>query len=164
MDPMKKTQPTFLNNLLYEKLRSLAPHPVTLNKRSDHFPDQHVEVIHAEKPNFSYKELIMISIFCDFNRQMCLNDIYLTIKRWFPYYQQKSVGVTWQNSIRHNLSLNRCFKRLSPNDLGSHRHSTTKVPSRFLRHNVYFITRSLSGTWHIVIGTCHFHFAYYHYF
>lgn len=126
MDPMKKTQPTFLNNLLYEKLRSLAPHPVTLNKRSDHFPDQHVEVIHAEKPNFSYKELIMISIFCDFNRQMCLNDIYLTIKRWFPYYQQKSVGVTWQNSIRHNLSLNRCFKRLSPNDLGSHRHSTTK--------------------------------------
>eukprot|EP00092_Neocalanus_flemingeri_P017353 GFUD01018768.1.p1 GENE.GFUD01018768.1~~GFUD01018768.1.p1 ORF type:complete len:754 (+),score=168.65 GFUD01018768.1:140-2263(+) len=125
LQPVKKSQPTFLNNLLYDKLRSLAPHPVTLNKRPDNFLEKYEEV-YAEKPNFSYKELIMISIFCDFNRQMCLNDIYLTIKRWFPYYQQKAVGLTWQNSIRHNLSLNRCFKRLSPNDLGSHRHSATK--------------------------------------
>jgi hypothetical protein len=122
----RKIKPNFLNNLLQEKLKSLAPHPVTLNKRSENFLQQSERLIFSEKPNFSYKELIMISIFCDFNKQMCLNDIYLTIKKWFPYYQQKSVGVTWQNSIRHNLSLNRCFSRLSPNDLGNHRLSTTK--------------------------------------
>jgi len=120
------TKPTFLNNLLQEKLKSIAPHPVTLNRRPVNFLEQPEPLVHTEKPNFSYKELIMIAIFCDCNKQMCLNDIYLTIKRWFPYYQQKAVGVTWQNSIRHNLSLNRCFSRLSPNDLGNHRLSTTK--------------------------------------
>jgi len=125
LQPVQKSKPTFLNNLLYDKLKSLSPHPVTLNKRPENFQDNYQE-LYAEKPNFSYKELIMISIFCDYNRQMCLNDIYLTIKRWFPYYQQKSVGLTWQNSIRHNLSLNRCFKRRTQNDLGGHRHTTTK--------------------------------------
>ena len=67
-----------------------------------------------DKPNFSYKELIMIAIFCEPSLQVCLNDIYLTIKHWFPYYQQRSVGLTWQNSVRHNLSLNKCFRRLAP--------------------------------------------------
>ena len=51
----------------------------------------------------------MIAIFCEPSLQVCLNDIYLTIKHWFPYYQQRSVGLTWQNSVRHNLSLNKCF-------------------------------------------------------
>merc|ERR1719244_1392592 len=121
-----KAKPTFLNNLLQEKLKSLSPHPVTLNRRPVDFPE-HPEplLVHAEKPSFSYKELIMIAIFCDANKQMCLNDIYLTIKRWFPYFQQKAVGVTWQNSIRHNLSLNRCFKRLvHSSETGSQRSSS----------------------------------------
>jgi len=124
---LHKPKPTFLNNLLQEKLKSLSPHPVTLNRRPVDFPEQsEQQMVHLEKPNFSYKELIMIAIFCDFNKQMCLNDIYLTIKKWFPYYQQKAVGVTWQNSIRHNLSLNRCFSRLSPVEFGAHRLSTSK--------------------------------------
>merc|ERR1719228_559801 len=121
---VSSSKPTFLNSLLQNKLKTLSPQPVTLNKRPEKFPENFREEI-SEKPNFSYKELIMISISCDGNRQMCLNDIYLTIKRWFPYYQQKTVGLTWQNSIRHNLSLNRCFKRLTPTD-SHHRHSTTK--------------------------------------
>jgi len=147
LDLIKKTQPTFLNNLLYEKLKSLTPHPVTLNKRSDHFLEQHEVLTHCEKPNFSYKELIMISIFCDFNRQMCLNDIYLTIKRWFPYYQQKSVGVTWQNSIRHNLSLNRCFTRLSPNAADANMRANAHLPSNKYRpgQNGHLTTKG--GNW-----------------
>ena len=55
----------------------------------------------------------MISIFSDASQAMCLHDIYLTIQKWFPYFQQKEIGVTWQNSIRHNLSLNKCFQRLN---------------------------------------------------
>ena len=65
------------------------------------------------KPTFSYKELIMISIYSDPTQAMCLHDIYMTIQKWFPYFQQKEIGVTWQNSIRHNLSLNKCFQRLN---------------------------------------------------
>jgi len=120
-----KPQASFLNNLLYDKLKSLTPQPITLNKRQGNFLPELQEVIQAEKPSFSYKELIMIAICCDANKQMCLNDIYLTIKKWFPYYQQKAVGVTWQNSIRHNLSLNRCFKRLvHSSETGSQRSSS----------------------------------------
>ena len=88
-----------------------------------------------DKPNFSYKELIMIAIFCEPSLQVCLNDIYLTIKHWFPYYQQRSVGLTWQNSVRHNLSLNKCFRRLAPHlpqGLGPHR-TEVRTPSSKVR-------------------------------
>ena len=88
-------------------LQSLQPIPVA--------PQQtyHVNPQQYSKPTFSYKELIMISIFSDASQAMCLHDIYLTIQKWFPYFQQKEIGVTWQNSIRHNLSLNKCFQRLN---------------------------------------------------
>ena len=68
-----------------------------------------VEVSEYYKPCFSYKELIMLAIFSDPSGAICLNDIYMTIRKWFPYFRQRSIGLTWQNSIRHNLSLNDCL-------------------------------------------------------
>ena len=87
-------------------LQSLQPIPVPP-------PVYQVDPRQFSKPTFSYKELIMISIFSDPTQAMCLHDIYMTIQKWFPYFQQKEIGVTWQNSIRHNLSLNKCFQRLN---------------------------------------------------
>ena len=79
------------------------------------FEKDGVEVSEYSKPCFSYKELIMLAIFSDPSGAICLNDIYMTIRKWFPYFRQRSIGLTWQNSIRHNLSLNKCFWRLDNN-------------------------------------------------
>ncbi|CAF4692414.1 unnamed protein product, partial [Rotaria magnacalcarata] len=45
------------------------------------------------------------------DRQMTLSQIYNFISAQYPYYAANNRG--WQNSIRHNLSLNRYFIRLA---------------------------------------------------
>ncbi|CAG8445548.1 6491_t:CDS:2 [Ambispora gerdemannii] len=47
------------------------------------------------------------------DRKMTLNEIYTWITDNYPYYQrEEKSGSGWENSIRHNLSLNKAFKRL----------------------------------------------------
>ncbi|XP_071109520.1 forkhead box protein J3-like isoform X1 [Haliotis cracherodii] len=62
------------------------------------------------KPPYSYANLITFAINSSTKKKMTLSEIYQWICDHFPYY--KDAGNGWKNSIRHNLSLNKCFLKV----------------------------------------------------
>ncbi|KAH9365627.1 hypothetical protein HPB48_010862 [Haemaphysalis longicornis] len=60
----------------------------------------------SSKPPYSYATLICMAMKANKNK-MTLSAIYKWIRENFLYY--RNADPSWQNSIRHNLSLNKCF-------------------------------------------------------
>jgi hypothetical protein len=69
----------------------------------------------GSKPPHSYAMLIGMAILRAPNRRLTLAQIYKWISDTYSYYNAADAG--WQNSIRHNLSLNKAFvKQERPKD------------------------------------------------
>lgn len=78
----------------------------------DSFPPLHDD---GGKPTHSYAQLIGMSILRAPNRRLTLAQIYKWISDTYSFYSATDAG--WQNSIRHNLSLNKAFiKQERPKD------------------------------------------------
>ncbi|KAF2860787.1 hypothetical protein K470DRAFT_231817 [Piedraia hortae CBS 480.64] len=63
------------------------------------------------KPPHSYAQLIGMAILSTPDQQMALSNIYRWIKANYAFYRHNTSA--WQNSIRHNLSLNKAFTKIA---------------------------------------------------
>lgn len=97
---------------LQEGLSSLNPH--SASSEQDYSKDDAKDL----KPPYSYATMITQAILSNPQGILSLAEIYDWISSHFAYYRHTKQG--WQNSIRHNLSLNKAFEKVprKPNEPG----------------------------------------------
>ncbi|XP_065082315.1 putative uncharacterized protein DDB_G0277255 isoform X2 [Ochlerotatus camptorhynchus] len=79
-----------------------AKHPTNV----PYDPQVHVH----SKPPFSFSSLIFMAIENAQQKALPVKEIYAWIVQHFPYFKTAPAG--WKNSVRHNLSLNKCFQKV----------------------------------------------------
>lgn len=82
-------------------------------------------LIHTtNKPPYSFSCLIFMAIEDSEQKALPVKEIYAWILDHFPYFMSAPTG--WKNSVRHNLSLNKCFQKVEKAPVSRMKVITTK--------------------------------------
>jgi len=112
MEPLEGQPPFMQNDMIPAPPAAYYPDPnpditgglpISLDSLRDGPP--------GSKPFYPYSTLIRYAIKGSPTGKLLLEDIYYAIESRFPYFRTAPSG--WKNSVRHNLSLNPCFEKVS---------------------------------------------------
>lgn len=66
-----------------------------------------------DRPPFAYNTIIYLAMKASNNSKLQIADIYAKIMSQWAYYRTRCNETGWKNSIRHNLTVGHCFKKVS---------------------------------------------------
>ncbi|CAF0904548.1 unnamed protein product [Didymodactylos carnosus] len=75
------------------------------------------ETLTIKRPKQSYLEIIAEAILQSPNQMLQVGDLYDYFQNKYQYFGN-DVNKSWRNSVRHNLSINRCFVKAGKNSKG----------------------------------------------